>query len=424
MDRAEQLWHQCKLLLNVEQGTLLWQNPKFQFRRVYATARSVYKVIDLKYDASGIFREQNLAGEFSILKHCAGITGIPSPIAHHKTDEFEVLVMERLPGELLSNLTVGWFRLIMILSKLAIILIRLSWRGISHNDIKPENVLITRDNSVSLVDFDQASRATFLQAFASQFLGISIGGITMCHSVTSILKYHFIRTLPPKVVDVLRRLKRRRKSRRLRTLPDLPPDASSQLRTLREGWRLAQISDANAPGSGLAYYSLSLEGYCFPGERPWIERWNMLRSATDYSGKRILELGCNMGLLSTFLLKDCDVKAAFGVDVDAKILDAAKLISTAFNVKSDLKVIDFDDPGDWEMTLIDFKPDIVFALNVLNWVQDKQRLLAFLGRFQELIFEGHDSFAIESKRLSGMGFKHIDVVGISERGREVIHCRK
>lgn len=424
MDRAEQLWHQCELLLNIEQGTLLWQSPNFQFRRVYGTARSIYKVVDLKYDASGVFRAQNLAGEFSILKHCVGITGIPLPIAHHKADGFEVLVMERLPGELLSNLTVGWFRLIRILSKLAIILLRLSWCGISHNDIKPDNILITNDNSVSLVDFDQASRATFLQAFASQFLGISIGGITMYHSLTSVVKDHLRRSLPPKVVDVLRRLKQRRESKILRTLPDLPPDASSQLRTLREAWRLAQISNANAPGSGLAYYTLTLEGYCFHGERPWIPRWNMLRSATDYSGKRILELGCNMGLLSTFLLKECDAKAALGVDVDARILDAAKLISTAFNVKLDLKVIDCDDAGDWDTTLIDFSPDIVFALNVLNWVKDKKRLLNFLGRFQEVIFEGHDNFAIESKRLNGIGFKEIDVVGVSERGREVIRCRK
>jgi hypothetical protein len=33
----------------------------------------------------------------------------------------------------------------------------------------------------------------------------------------------------------------------------------------------------------------------------------------------------------------------------------------------------------------------VFALNLLNWVEDKTRLLAVLGRFEELIFEGHDS---------------------------------
>jgi hypothetical protein len=66
----------------------------------------------------------------------------------------------------------------------------------------------------------------------------------------------------------------------------------------------------------------------------------------------------------------------------------------------------------------------VFALSVLNWVQDKQRLLDFLGRFEEVIFEGHDSFDVESRQLGSVGFKQIDIVGVSERGRKIIHCRK
>jgi len=112
------------------------------------------------------------------------------------------------------------------------------------------------------------------------------------------------------------------------------------------------------------------------------------------------------------------------VDIDARILEVAKLISMAFGVKPVLKVQDLDAPEDWESQLIDFKPDIVFALNVLNWVQDKQRLLDFLGRFEEVIFEGHDSFDVERKRLSDVGFKEINIVGVSERGREVVYCRK
>ncbi|MHA2043549.1 MAG: class I SAM-dependent methyltransferase [Candidatus Thorarchaeota archaeon] len=261
-------------------------------------------------------------------------------------------------------------------------------------------------------------------ALIRQFTGINTGGGQVHGSLITIFKGYVKKKLSPRTIQFLRKLHAHMTRKKLYTLPVLPDNASSQLKTLLKAWKVAQESDANAPGQHLAYYSLALEGYYFPGERPWIDRWNNLRSITDYSGKRILELGCNMCLLSTYLLKDSNVQAALAVDIDAKILESAKLINMAFDVKPVLKVQNFDAPEDWESQLIDFKPDIVFALNVLNWVGDKKRLLNFLGHFQEVIFEGHDSFAIESQRLIGIGFKKIDIVGVSERGREVLHCRK
>jgi len=137
-----------------------------------------------------------------------------------------------------------------------------------------------------------------------------------------------------------------------------------------------------------------------------------------------LELGCNMALLSTFLLRYEKAKAALAVDVSGKILEAAEQIGLAFGVKPSLKLQDFDAPKDWETELADFNPDIVVALNVLNWVQDKKRFLNFLGQFHEVIFEGHDSFEVESEKLSDVGFKRINIIGTTERNRQVLHCRK
>jgi predicted Ser/Thr protein kinase len=411
-------------MFNIESATLLAHSSCDPFRRTYVASDHIYKVVDLQHETTSNLRVQDLAGEYAILKDVEGIQGIPSAVAHFRTDRFEVLVMKRIHGNSLSKLHIGWARLLSILAKLSVILLKLSWRGISHNDIRPDNILITNDNSIYLVDFDQACRTTFPCAIARQFFGINTGVIKVHGSIMSILKNYILQAMPPKLVKVLRRLRSGKATRKLRTLPVLADDASFQLKTLLKAWQVAQESDANSPGQYLAYYSLSLEGYYFPGERPWCDRWNMLSSITNYSGKRILELGCNMALLSTFLLKYSNSSAAFAVDIDSKILEAAKLINMAFGVKATLKVQNLDAPEDWESQLIDFKPDIVFALNVLNWVQEKQRLLNFLGHFQEVIFEGHDSTDVESERLRSVGFEHIDIVGVSERGREVIHCRQ
>ncbi|MGH6896756.1 MAG: hypothetical protein ACREJ5_09450 [Geminicoccaceae bacterium] len=86
--------------------------------------------------------------------------------------------------------------------------------------------------------------------------------------------------------------------------------------------------------------------------------------------------------------------------------------------------IDFDrDPG-WEDQLEAFRPDVVIALSVLHWIPDKARFLAFLGRFDEVVFEGHDSSQTERERLRQAGFAEVDLVDTSERGRPILLARK
>jgi len=424
VDKVEQLWRECLDSFNIDSAIMLSQSTFDPFRRVYVADGLIYKVVVLRYEISKNLRVCDLAAEFAILKYCAAIPGVPLPITHYQNDEFEALVMKRLPGQPLDTLDISWMRLFLILVKLSIILLKLSWRGISHNDILPRNVLVTSQGSISLIDFDQATRTNFFVALLRQFAGIKVGSNKVYGSVVSISKKCVKKKLSPKTIQFLRKFCRRNDSEALQILPSLPNDVNSQLKTLLKAWRQAQVSDASSPGRRVAYYSLDLGGYHFPGERPWIERWNMLRSAADYSDKRILELGCNMALLSCFLLKDLHASAALAVDADAKILEAAEQVSLAFCVKPILKCQDFDAVHDWETELFDFKPDVVFALNVLNWVKDKQRFLDFLGHFQEVIYEGHDSIDVESKRLHDVGFRYIDLVGISERRRVMLHCQK
>jgi SAM-dependent methyltransferase len=196
------------------------------------------------------------------------------------------------------------------------------------------------------------------------------------------------------------------------------------VRALHEAWRIASDANASAPGRAIAYYELESAGLCFPGERPWAARWQSLRRVTTYADRRVLELGCNMALLSTFALKETGARAALAVDRDAAILSAAAKVALAFGAQPQFQQVDFDrDPG-WEDQLEAFAPDVVIALSVLHWVQDKARFLAFLGRFDEVIFEGHESSRIERGRLRQAGFTEIDLIDTSERGRAILRARK
>jgi SAM-dependent methyltransferase len=207
-------------------------------------------------------------------------------------------------------------------------------------------------------------------------------------------------------------------------LPALPAAAGPELRALESAWRRAARADASSPGRAIAYHELEAHGLIFPGERPWAERWRHLRAITDWRGKRVLELGCNQGLLSIFLLKEAGVAAALGVDRDPEILEAAAETARAFHVRPKFRRIDFDADPDWEADLAAFRPDVAVALSVAHWLRYPARFFAFLGRFEELIYEGHDSARTERRRLAAAGFAAIELVCSSERGRPLLHCRK
>lgn len=415
----ESLWPRVIAKEGLDSAELLSSSYFDLARRVYAADQRVYKITLREYEATSRFRALDLEGEFAVLQRCAGIPGVPTAIDYHHDTDVELLVIERMDGERLEHLSVGSF--LLVLCKLGVLSFRLSFRGVSHNDIKSENVLLANDGSVSIIDFDQATLTGFVASISRSILGIRIGDEEVHGSLVTMVKEYLKENLPPRVLAVTKSLAGRKLDNKL---PVLAEDASTNAKELLDAWGIAQRSDASSPKVLDAYYSFSFEGYFFPGERSWEERWKVLRSITDYSEKRILELGCNMSLLSCFLLKEERAAAAMGVDIDPNILEAAKLVSSALGVDPAYRQQDFDSTSDWEKGFKEFRPDTVFALNVLNWVKDKERFLDFLGSFDEIIFEGHDDFETEKRNFVARGFRDVRLISITERKRPVMHCRK
>lgn len=418
-DVVELLWLSIIKEVGINTAELLSNSYFDPGRRVYAGDKYVYKIVLLEHEKTSRTRSQDMQGEYRILKDCAGIKGIPAAIQFQHNNDYEMLVSERLDGVPVNKF--GILRLLLITCKLGVILFRLACRGISHNDIKCSNVLLMGKGGVSLIDFDQATRSVFIVGIIRSFLGMNIGRVKVHGSLMTVVKECVKEKLSLRTIKVLKKLMW---SRVNNNLPVLAENASLNLKTLLEAWKLAQVSNASSPGVKLAYYSLDFEGYRFPGERSWEKRWEMLTAITDYSEKRILELGCNMSFLSCFLLKEKRAAATMGVDVDATILEAARLVASSLGVEPEYKQLDFDSLGNWEAELAEFKPDIVFALNVLNWVQDKKRFLAFLGCYNEVILEGHDDVETECNRFRTLGFNDIKLISTSERNRPIIHCKK
>lgn len=411
--RLDANWSDALRRLGLTDAHLVSISQFDPYRRVYFRNECVYKIALDTTATDTPVRQQTLAGEAAILKRCKRINGVPEIVSYFRRGNTDVLVARWIEGKPLDTVLLGVTGTLAVLLQLGYLLLQLSFIGISHNDVLPKNILVS-GSKIYLIDFDQARHVSIPRALFGNFIGKSTKHMDSFGSFTHTS------------IRLFKRLPVFRQYRHVLKLdvPALAADASPALRSLSAAWLIGQISNANAPGAGLCYYSLDFDGYHFPGERPWEARWVTLKTITTYRDKRILELGCNLGLLSCHLLRESGASDVLAVDADAEILAGAQCVAAAYEVAPQLRQFNFDAAYDWESNLSAFQPDIVFALSVLNWVTDKERVMKFLGGFNEVIFEGHDAEDVEHQRFRDVGFDTIKTIAYSERERPIMHAQK
>lgn len=329
--------------------------------------------------------------------------------------DFDVLLEPFQPGASLEaslgSLSIA--RRLTVLAGVARLLKSLHRRGIAHRDLRLDNVLIAPAGDVALVDFDRAMTMSPGAAFRADWLGVGRGR-PASKPFWKLAMY----TLVPRAESIGQRIRAiRRRRRPIVTARLNDPDA----RLLVEAWEVAARSSANAPGQHLAYYGFTYGGVHYPGERPWYLRWEAIRSNIDLRGKRVLELGCNMGLLSINAVIH-GAASAVGADRDADILASARLTAEALGVDARFEQVDIATDPDWETRLAG--ADIVVAMSLLHWLPNPDRLLAFLARHAEVLYEGHDSAEVETARLRAIGFTTIRELVTTERGRPLLHATR
>lgn len=207
---------------------------------------------------------------------------------------------------------------------------------------------------------------------------------------------------------------------------------------------LSEVFKMNTSGNGRCYYQISIENRFYEGERNWDERWNLIKDCLDWKDKNVVEIGCNMGILLTYLKKFRNINRSYGIDQPdgmliesnkAKTIEAAKLLDKAFGLEGQIGYIqvDLNDPSIWLSTKtttsddkdIDtpsiFLPnpdhyDVVAALSILKWINDKEKFLDYLAGFKHVLYEGHDSDEEEIKRFTDRGFDYF-ILGSTQTGK-------
>lgn len=356
--------------------------------RVYYSEDRIYKV-QLLDRASP--KPLTLAEEFSILRRLEGTEGVPQCTEYTEYSNFAVLSYDKIPGrpisEYLAECNFERSAVFRCLSDLSSLLNRIHTRGVIHRDLRPDNVLVAEDGRIALIDFDQAVAGAY-EAQRVDTHGEHHGVIPPCISV-------------PQLIDML----------------DLGEQYYRQVEQLRKVWRKAARSDASSPGQNVAYYRWVFGDQELPGERDWSWRWDLMYKALRHvlRGARVLDLGCNLGLVATHCLL-YGAQRVVGVDVYDDILDAARMLAEAAGVTVDFLKGDLNSP-DFVNSLLAQEYDIVLALSVAHWIEDRNQAARILQAAPTLLYEGHGPASTEADQLHQLGFADVQLVGYSERLR-------
>lgn len=157
------------------------------------------------------------------------------------------------------------------------------------------------------------------------------------------------------------------------------------------------------------YYSMTINGQFFPGGRPLAARWNLLRDALDWNGKKIIELGCNTAIMSILLKKYYRPQTICCVDCEDSYIRVANILTKAFAVEARLVVANLDCDNYEQLLGTDY--DVAICMSLLFWIKDKERLLLYLSNFKFVIYEGHDEDELETARFRAIGFDCLKTLG-------------
>jgi 2-polyprenyl-3-methyl-5-hydroxy-6-metoxy-1,4-benzoquinol methylase len=332
-----------------------------------------------------------LAEEYNVLRRLEGIEGVPHSPYYKEYADCAVLTYNKVHGTPINEYLVHcnferrvWFRCI---AELSALMNSIHKRGVLHRDLRPDNILVQEDGRLCLIDFDQAVAGVY-EGQQVDTKGERYGVIPPCVSIV-------------RLIDLL----------------GLRDEYMTVAKELRLAWKIGARSNASSPGRNLAYYRWVFGDVELPGERDWFSRWGIIyRVLRQFlPGARVLDLGCNMGLLASHCML-YGANHVTAIDIHDDILEAGSKLAEAAGVDIEFLKGDLNSP-DFISSLLERQYDLVIALSVVHWLKNPDEALRLLAAAPMVLFEGHNPPSIAINLLRGLGFMDVRLIGYSERLR-------
>jgi aminoglycoside phosphotransferase len=159
----------------------------------------------------------------------------------------------------------------------------------------------------------------------------------------------------------------------------------------------------NDRGLLAGYHSVKLDGQAFKGQRD--PEMRLAKVDYDFSGKRVLDVGCSNGGLLQCLSPTIDV--GVGIDFNSKCINAANALKAAKGLHN-LHFYCFDlDKEDLSLIssfLLGEPVDICLFLNISLWVKSWKNVFRLCTEIsQTVLFEAHGSDAQRKEQVEFIG---------------------
>jgi len=122
------------------------------------------------------------------------------------------------------------------------------------------------------------------------------------------------------------------------------------------------------------YHSFDIYNFHVQGQRNPVKRLEKIKPFYDFTGKKVLDLGCNTGGM---LFHSSEIQKGVGVDYDQNCINSCNLFKERLCLGCDLEFYKEDLNGFNYNTFCNknqFQPDIVFLLSIGSWVKEWKRL--------------------------------------------------
>jgi 2-polyprenyl-3-methyl-5-hydroxy-6-metoxy-1,4-benzoquinol methylase/tRNA A-37 threonylcarbamoyl transferase component Bud32 len=408
---------------------LCFGSLKFNSRKQILLGIDAAKTYFLKIQiVKNINKNNDIFQEYQIMKHLNNRGCVTCPIAlqHGKIsrsyvynlceeksildavedDFFEYIVEQFIPSENGYNL-----------SDVILTLLEQQSLGVYHADIKPDNIRFHNDICY-FIDYDQS---------------ILLDQEVMSYDISSFIRFcslHYSnKYCSGKQNSFLSRIENHENLNSLFVSGALDLGNTSVFRSQRT---------TNSP-SGI-YQNICEKNICANGTRLLDRRIDLLNSVIFKTGEKVLDVGCNFGMLSCYLYnRGCCVT---GIDNDPAVIRAAKIISNILRKDVDYRCLDIDcveHIGSYDTIMLfsvlhhtrNIKLNALKIIKSCNRVIFEVRLRETGKQFVDGVWTevnewNFDSleFLINYLESRFAGFKLHKILGISDKNRHVLEFNK
>ena len=146
----------------------------------------------------------------------------------------------------------------------------------------------------------------------------------------------------------------------------------------------------NTVASQMLYYEININNINFRGQRPFNIRMNDILN--NIKGKKILDIGSNIGLIGLFLIYFHDIEHVTFIEHDEQCCLIIKKFAELLKIQDKIKILNEDFNNINFKTDLHYDYDCVIMLSSFKYFNEdkKNEAMDYFDKFKSIIFEGDD----------------------------------